>query len=131
LNRSPQYSSAETPWIGVDLDGTLAEHYWPHKGPFHPLIIGSPIVPMVQEVRRMLAEGYVVKVFTARVGVRGKSPNNKGVKLEDIRREIARWTEEHVGTALEATCVKDYNMVQLWDDRAVRVVHNGGTRCCD
>jgi len=35
------------PWIGVDLDGTLA-HYDGWKGPTH---IGAPIHKMVQRVR--------------------------------------------------------------------------------
>jgi hypothetical protein len=28
------------------------------------------------------------------------------------------------------TCMKDYGMIQLWDDRAVRVVENTGQPCC-
>jgi len=27
---------------------------------------------------------------------------------------------------LEATCIKDLNMIELWDDRAVGVFHNTG-----
>jgi len=40
-------------WIGVDLDGTLA-HYEGFKGAQH---IGEPISPMVERVKRWLAEG--------------------------------------------------------------------------
>ena len=55
-------------WIGVDLDGTLAEHYWPAKGDYDPTRIGDPIPMMVERVRGWLAEGREVRVFTARGG---------------------------------------------------------------
>lgn len=126
----PAFASSDKPWVGVDLDGTLAEHYWPQRGEFHPLIIGKPIAPMVDEVKRILADGYTVRIFTARVGVRGPSGNNKGVKLAQIKQVIFDWTKEHVGVGLEATCVKDYNMISLYDDRAVRIMHNKGVTCC-
>lgn len=122
--------SADAPYIGCDLDGTLAEAFWPHAGEFHPLKIGAPIMPMVERIRQHLAEGHKVKIFTARVGPRGKSPNNKGIKLIDINAAIGDWTERHIGTRLEATCTKDYNMVMLYDDRAVRILHNQGIPCC-
>src|SRR5690349_18780615 len=49
-------------WIGVDLDGTLAEyHGW--KGVEH---IGPPIPEMVARVKQWLAEGRDVRIFTAR-----------------------------------------------------------------
>lgn len=122
--------SATDPWIGFDLDGTLAEQYWPHRGEFHPLIIGDPVPEMLDKVREVLATGIGAKVFTARVGPRGTSPNNKGVRLADVHNAIGDWTEKWLGIRLEATCVKDYNMIALYDDRAIRILHNEGVPCC-
>ena len=50
-------------WIGVDLDGTLAE-YDKWVSPTH---IGKPILRMVKRVQKWLAEGRQVKIMTARV----------------------------------------------------------------
>ena len=36
-----------------------------------------------------------------------------------------------LGVTLAVTCVKDYGMVELWDDRAVQVVMNTGRRVSD
>lgn len=104
-------------WIGVDLDGTIA-HYDGWHGERH---IGPPIMPMVERVKQWLADGeYDVRIFTARMA----SPH------EDERREVAKaileWTREHIGVGLSATCQKDYQMVALWDDRAVQVIPNTG-----
>ena len=51
-------------WIGVDLDGTLAEYHGWNDGK-----IGEPIQLMVERVKRWLAEGKSVRIMTARVGV--------------------------------------------------------------
>lgn len=53
-------------WIGVDLDGTLAM-YDGFKGPEH---IGDPVPKMLERVKKWLAEGREVRIFTARVGCR-------------------------------------------------------------
>ena len=105
-------------WIGVDLDGTLA-HYTGWMGPDH---IGAPVAPMVERVQQWLKQGQDVKIFTARVcGV--------GVTEEELAETIANiraWSLEHIGQALEVTCTKDYGMIEIWDDRAVRVEMNTG-----
>lgn len=124
-------------WIGVDLDGTLAEHYWPEKGPYETLRIGAPIPRMVERVRAWIAEGQLVKVFTARVDggdvalAMGEPLGAEHRDVEAITLAIQAWCVEHVGTALPVTARKDYGMVALWDDRAVRVVHNTGDPCCE
>jgi hypothetical protein len=110
-------------WIGVDLDGTLAEHYWPHDGPFDELRIGKPIPGMLERVKRWIAEGQEVRIFTARVGPQYPASIRT---LPAIRWAIAKWCVDHLGRALPITATKDYEMVELWDDRAVRVVHNRG-----
>lgn len=105
-------------WIGVDLDGTLAEHgMW--RG---PLFIGPPIPRMVARVKAMLAAGKRVKIMTARMA----EPD------PDLRKAIAEaigdYTEQVVGQRLEATNQKDYDMIELWDDRAIQIIGNTGLR---
>lgn len=119
-------------WIGVDLDGTLATHYWhgPNGRAYDELLIGDPIPLMVERVRAWCAAGIEVRIFTARVGARGSAPGY-AFNPRPIQNAIAAWTLEHVGVALEATCEKDYFMVELWDDRAVRVGMDTGERCCE
>jgi hypothetical protein len=102
-------------WIGVDLDGTLA-HYEGWKGELH---IGAPVPAMVERVQRWISEGREVKIFTARVS----GPDGDA---EEIRKTIEMWAIEHVGHRLEVTCMKDYAMIELWDDRAVGVEANTG-----
>jgi hypothetical protein len=99
-------------WIGVDLDGTLA-HYDEWRGVEH---IGEPVPAMVERVRAWLKAGRDVRIFTARV------------YRADVRAElyVRAWCKQHIGQELPVTCVKDYNMTELWDDRAVAVERNTG-----
>ena len=94
-------------WIGVDLDGTLA-HYDHYRG--HDFV-GVPIEPMVKRVRKWLAEGKDVRLFTAR----------------DPHPAIRKWMQEHLGQQLPITHTKDKHMIALYDDRAVNVKRNMGT----
>lgn len=101
-------------WIGVDLDGTLAVYdHW--RDAEH---IGEPVPAMLERVKRWLAAGHKVKIFTARV-----SPGPEALRAEVA---IASWLARVGLPALEVTCVKDYGMVGLWDDRAVQVLANTG-----
>lgn len=104
-------------WIGVDLDGTLAE-YSHFEG---ATVIGKPIARMVARVKRWLEEGKTVKIFTARV-------SHGPTEVEIVRRAIQSWCTEHIGRPLEVTNQKDWNMIELWDDRAVQVIPNTGIR---
>jgi len=99
-------------WIGVDLDGTLA-HYDGWKGVEH---IGEPIRPMLDRVKKWIAAGKSVRIFTARVC------RNEPIVVHHIH----NWCERHIGQRLEVTNVKDYGMIELWDDRAVAVEVNTG-----
>ncbi len=101
-------------WIGVDLDATLAQ-YDDWFGPYH---IGAPIEKMAARVRGWLKAGIEVRIFTARA-----SDPDPAVVFA-----IQNWTEKHFGKRLAVTCQKDFNMIQLWDDRAVQVVPNTGER---
>ena len=101
-------------WIGVDLDGTLA-HYDKWRGMDH---IGDPIIPMMERVRAWLDDGIEVRIFTARVHEPEALPF------------IENWLESHGLGELKVTNIKDFDMVELWDDRAIRVVPNTGQVCC-
>ena len=98
-------------WIGVDLDGTLAE-YNDWIGIEH---IGKPIAPMIERVKDWIADGKKVKIFTARV-----------TQGQEAIRYIHKWLEAQGLPKLEVTNVKDFDMVELWDDRCVGVVTNTG-----
>ena len=107
-------------WIGVDLDGTLAE-YDGWKGPLH---IGAPVPAMVERVKHWLAFGAIVKIFTARVYSDG-SPT-RDAEVMGARAAIERWCVEHLGFSLPVTNVKDFGMITLYDDRCVQVELNTG-----
>lgn len=102
-------------WIGVDLDGTLAQ-YDEWRGPDH---IGAPVPLMLERVKAWLAQGKDVRIFTARVS---------GEDTQQVRKVICSWLKEHLGMELPITNQKDYAMVELWDDRAVQVIPNKGVR---
>lgn len=98
-------------WIGVDLDGTIAEYHGWVGG------VGAPIPLMVERVKRWIANGVEVRIFTARVS---------GPNAEEQRILIENWCAEHIGQIVPVTHCKDYNMIQLWDDRAIQVEPNTG-----
>ncbi len=117
-------------WIGVDLDGTLAE--------YHDFVsvthIGRPIMPMVERVRDWLKAGYDVRIFTARVdgGTAALAEGNKhGEKFADqvpIRGAIDKFCMDQFGKTLPITNEKDYGLIEIWDDRAIQVIPNTGIR---
>ena len=104
------------PWVGFDLDGTLAE-YHTFVSPTH---IGEPIQPIVEKLNWYLDQGMNVKIFTARL-----SEEDPMIRLE-ILQAIDAWTTKVFGKALPVTCIKDYGMIRLYDDRAVQVETNTG-----
>lgn len=121
-------------WIGVDLDGTLAR-YDGWKSAEH---IGEPIPEMVERVRQWIADGIEVRIFTARID--GASTKSADVAIAEmpelvtfrdkdlVRRTIDAWCVRHIGRALPITNVKDFEMIELWDDRCVAVETNTGRR---
>lgn len=109
------------PWIGVDLDGTIAT-YDGWKGALH---IGAPIPKMVDRVKALLADGKVdVKIFTARVAPASLANNN--LTLSETEGAIQDWCMDHLGCRLPVTCIKDFGMIMLWDDRCKQVGVNTG-----
>jgi len=107
-NSQTQYGGS--PWIGVDLDGTLARDL----GSARWDEIGSPIEPMLLRVKRWISEGHTVKIFTARAS----SPRQVAA--------IKQWLASVGLPDLEVTNVKDQRMIELWDDRCVQVSTNLG-----
>lgn len=107
-------------WIGVDLDGTLA-YYDEWRGIDH---IGSPIEPMVNRVKKWLSEGHDVRVFTARISHDDSQAGMHGARQAE--RTIEAWCLDVFGKALPVTNIKDYSMIELWDDRAVGMEQNTG-----
>lgn len=120
-------------WIGVDLDGTLAEyHGWRPDGS-----IGDPIPLMVDRVRQWMREGVEVRIFTARIWplriVMPRDDMRQFSGANTIESEagkqamlIQEWSLNHLGRTLPITTQKDYQMIELWDDRAVGVICNTG-----
>ena len=108
----------DNPWTGVDFDGTLAKHI--EGSGVEDL--GQPIPEMVARVKKMLREGRVVKIMTARVG------NTTAGQVKEQTAQIEAWCEKYIGQKLEVTATKDYNMVELYDDRAVQIIPNTGRR---
>lgn len=97
-------------WIAVDLDGTLAE-YAGWQGPQN---IGKPVPLMMERVKAWLAQGKTVKIFTARAYLPEQIPF------------VHTWLKENGLPELEVTNVKDFGMIELWDDRCVQVEPNTG-----
>lgn len=105
------------PWIGVDLDGTLAEYdHW--RGMAH---IGRPVPEMIARVKAYLRAGHDVRIFTARV-----CPQQRQTDIDTALIAITRWCVAHLGRQLPITCVKDWGMVALWDDRCRQIRTNTG-----
>lgn len=104
---------SEKQWIGVDLDGTLC-HFDPEEWLKDPDYIGRPIPSMLDKVRRWRAEGYEVRLFTARAAY----PD----RIRAIRKYL---TSLDLGDMI-ITNRKDYGCIALFDDIAYRVGHNTG-----
>lgn len=114
-------------WIGVDFDGTLAT-YGKELGVRYPEL-GEPVPRMVRRVRAWLADGLEVRIVTARVSSSGNDggEGNPPDTVENQRARIQAWCLRHLGRLLPVTAEKDGGMLELWDDRAVRVNRNTGT----
>jgi hypothetical protein len=93
--------------IAVDLDKTLAEHK-DGDAEKDPTKIGAPIQSTVDHVKKLLADGKDVWVYTARAADAEAVP------------AIKAWTKEHIGQELPVTNLKHPNFAQFVDDRAVK-----------
>lgn len=106
-----------TPWVGFDLDGTLAVHgEW--RGPRY---IGDPIMPMVERAKAYIANGTDIRIVTARVG--GSMSDHD---RSEVMFAIDNWCKQHLGRTVRITASKDYQMLYLYDDRCRQVIPNTG-----
>ena len=106
-------------WVGIDLDGTIAESLacWrTYKD------IGKPIPRMVSFVKKLLREGKRVKIYTARVS----HVSSGGVTRKERERVIREWCRKHIGQELEITCEKDHLLDTIYDDRCVQMFKSTG-----
>jgi hypothetical protein len=105
----------EAPYVGFDLDGTLAKFdKW--QGPGH---IGPPVPKMVKKAKEFLGRGIQVRIITARLGLPGK-------EADIAHRAIKKWCEKHIGRKLKVQAHKTPGLVKLYDDKAERVEKNTG-----
>jgi len=88
------------PWIGFDLDKTLAYHQDGQAG------IGKPIPERVARLKQYVNHGTKVKILTARA----KMPSQVPV--------IKEWLRKNGLPDLEVTNEKDPGMIKLIDDKA-------------
>ncbi len=109
-HQRPKFSDKK--WIGIDLDGTLAETGKDIRG------IGEPIQTMIDFLNNLLDEGrYDVKIFTARAD------------SEDGVNAVKSWLKKHDLPDLEITNQKDRYTAYIFDDIAIRVKRNKGEIC--
>ncbi|MEH6460378.1 hypothetical protein [Chitinimonas sp. JJ19] len=98
-------------WIGVELDGTLAE-----VDKLSGDHIGEALPRMVSLVKDWLDAGKPVKILTTR--------NVTGSSLLRIK----SWLSDNGLGGLDVVAL-DADMGTLWSARAVRVEHNTGKPC--
>lgn len=133
-------------WIACDFDATLFEWGEGTSNPGDVLRVGKPIPKMIERIKKHLADGEEVRIFTARVGPataeeclqafqgRGKFPPYEGEIGPDPVLDwmnyqttlIENACREHLGQPLPITAVKDFYMYKLYDDRATQVIPNTG-----
>jgi hypothetical protein len=102
-------------WIGVDLDGTLA-----HYDEWKDGAIGEAVLPMLLRVKKWVGEGREVRIFTARIS----DPRY----VDKLLADWTIWCRRYGLPILKLTNVKDFHMIELWDDRAIQIVKNTGIR---
>lgn len=103
----------------VDLDGTLA-HFEKWDG---PTVIGKPIPKMVQKVKKWLAQGDKITIFTSRIYPDGKFTQPE--ECEAAKNEVENWCVRFLGVKLDVTYQKGVFDI-LYDDRAEHIVLNTG-----
>lgn len=97
-------------WVGFDFDGTLRR-----------LSDGLPVPGMVERVRDFLDQRIPVRIVTARVA-RKYDPKH----ITDTIAYIEEWCRTYIGVVLPVTSEKDYDMIVLYDDRAIAVKTDTG-----
>lgn len=99
--------------IFIDFDGTIVHQDTDE----YKREIGKPIMPMIEKIKRELANGSIVKIFTARA-------SEYTDPLEKL--EIEQFCAKYIGQILPITATKEHGITEMWDDRAVKVIKNKG-----
>lgn len=100
---------SDPPWLGVALDGTLADDSKAEGD-----AIGPPVHNMVQRLIDWDAQGYCIKILTWRAAT------------EAGLAEVHSWLKQHGLPSLEVTDAKDFSMVEFWSADALQVPANTG-----
>jgi hypothetical protein len=108
-------------WIGVDFDGTLAHYECNWRKNYKAT--GDPIFRMVQRVKRWIAKGNDVRIFTARMDC--YHPSGR-LSVRTVKTPIEAWCRIHLGKVLPITNRKDHWCKAIYDDRAYHVEINTG-----
>ena len=114
--------SLEREWIGVDFDGTLADFDCDWNSDYRT--VGAPIPVMVERVKKWLAEGEDVRIFTARLDC--YHPLFYNLMEWEVKKPIEKWCREHLGVVIPITNRKDHWCKAIYDDRAYHVEKNTG-----
>lgn len=96
--------------MGFDFDGTVCR-----------LTDGRPVDSIVEKIRRFRSQGVEVRICTARI-----SSKQSQAHIFAHTKHIEEWCKTHIGEVLPITAEKDYDMVLLYDDRAVAVETDTG-----
>lgn len=97
-------------WYGIDFDGTLCYYDADSSDEF-----GEPVGPILELVKGFLTTGTKFKIMTARAA------DPEQAKL------VKDWCRKQGLGDVEVTDRKDFKMIALFDDRAIRVERNKGT----
>jgi hypothetical protein len=120
-------------WYAYDLDGTAAV-YEGWKGVEH---IGNPVPVVIELMKLQIAEGKDVRWFTARAWPIGVEKPVDWTEQEFLGRLLSAktavqyindWSAQNLGVVIPVTCVKDFGMITLMDDRLIQVIPNTGKR---
>lgn len=100
-------------WIGVELDGTLAEEVEVNEN--YALTIGKPYPRMIEFVKSIIEAGTKVKIFTARVS--DMEPRHAAAE-----KAIRKWTKAQFGVPLESTATRDYLCVTIISTKVKQII---------
>lgn len=102
--------------IALDFDGTISEYHGWHGD---QSTVGKPIPAMVEHVKRWLAKGYKVSIFTARLSHSHEESLMAIAAIHKFLRECGL-------PELPITCMKMWYFSHFIDDKAFHAVKNVG-----
>lgn len=97
-------------WVGFDFDGTVSR-----------LSDGLPVSSIVEKIKHFRSQGVEVRICTARISSK-QTPEH----IVNHTKYIQDWCKVYIGEVLPVTAEKDYEMVILYDDRAIAVKTDAG-----